>query len=224
MAMLHPIPDPTPAMISRQKLLEAAMRVFAESGFRGATTRRIADAAGVNEVTLFRQFKSKTALINAAAHLHAQLRMEHALPREPVSPLPEVTAWCSAQLTFLRDSRALIRKCMAELEEHPQMAECMRHGPDLAQGQLREYARRLCRQRGADAGNDQVVVACMMLQGALFSDAMGRDMMPHLFPRPLRLAGHQYARAFLQMLGLPADAPSRSNGASPRGPRRAPRS
>ncbi len=62
------------------------MRVFAESGFRGATTRRIAEAAGVNEVTLFRQFKSKTALINEAAELYARRRSEEALPQQPVSP------------------------------------------------------------------------------------------------------------------------------------------
>jgi AcrR family transcriptional regulator len=58
--MQHPID-------SRDRLIEAAIRVFAESGFRGATTRRIAEAAGVNEVTLFRLFKTKGALIDEAA-------------------------------------------------------------------------------------------------------------------------------------------------------------
>ena len=35
----------TPNLVNRQKLLEAAARVFAEAGFRGATTRRIAEEA-----------------------------------------------------------------------------------------------------------------------------------------------------------------------------------
>ena len=47
----------------REQLLEAALKVFADAGFRGATTRRIAQEAGVNEVTLFRQFGSKEGLI-----------------------------------------------------------------------------------------------------------------------------------------------------------------
>ena len=47
----------------REQLLEAAVKVFANAGFRGATTRRIAQEAGVNEVTLFRQFGSKEGLI-----------------------------------------------------------------------------------------------------------------------------------------------------------------
>lgn len=187
--------------VSRQRLLEAAMQVFAESGFRGATTRRIAEAAGVNEVTLFRHFKSKTALINEAAKLYARQRSEEALPAEPVDPLAELTTWCTAHLALLRNTRGVIRKCMAEVEEHPQMAGCMRMGPDVAHGQLKEYATRLARLRGWRVTPGEIVVACMMLQGSLFSDAMGRDVMPDLFPRPVRHAGAMYARGFLRMLG-----------------------
>jgi len=199
-------------MISRQKLLEAAMRVFAESGFRGATTRRIAEEAGVNEVTLFRLFKSKTALINEAAQLHAQRRTEFALPAEPTDPLRELTVWSAAQLAFLRKSRALIRKCMAEFEEHPQMGECMRHGPLLVETQLRAYTHVLCRRHGIDPRDGLVEVACTMLMGALFADAMGRDFMPEKYPQPERRAPTLYARLFLRALGVPNAKQARANG------------
>jgi AcrR family transcriptional regulator len=199
-------------VVSRQKLLDAAMRVFAESGFRGATTRRIAEEAGVNEVTLFRHFKSKTVLINEAARLHAQRRTRSALPEEPQDPLAEVTEWCTSQLTFLRHTRALIRKCMAELEEHPQMGQCMRQGPDLSHAQLHAYAVTLVARYGSPLSPTDVKVACMMLQGALFSDAMGRDMMPDLYPRPLRRAGAEYARTFLRMLDVDVTRAARSIG------------
>jgi hypothetical protein len=82
------------------------------------------------------------------------------------------------------------------------MAACMRHGPDLSQAQLGTYVRRLVAVRALDVSDADVQVACMMLQGALFSDAMGRDMMPDLFPRPLRRAGAQYARLLLRMIGI----------------------
>ncbi len=193
-------------LVSRQKLLEAAMRVFAESGFRGATTRRIAEEAGVNEVTLFRQFKSKTALINEVAELYARRRSEEALPAGPVSPLRELSEWCSAHLALLRNSREMIRKCMAEVHEHPQMAGCMRRGPDVVHRQLQDYATKLVRQRGLDVSDDDIHGACMMLQGALFADAMGRDIMPDLYP-PLRRAGPGYARLFLRMLGADGNDP-----------------
>lgn len=190
------------------------MRVFTESGFRGATTRRIAEAAGVNEVTLFRHFKSKSALINEAAELYARQRRDHDLPAEPAAPLEELATWCSSQLRLLRERRDLIRKCMAEVEEHPQMADCMRKGPDVVHDQLRVYATRLARRHGLSLTAEEINVSCMMLQGSLFADAMGRDIMPELFPRPLRDAGLQYASAFLRMLGVsPSDG--RREGARP---------
>jgi AcrR family transcriptional regulator len=199
-------------MISRQQILDAAFRVFAEYGFRGATTRRIADAAGVNEVTLFRRFKSKTALINEAAQLYAQRRAVGALPEIPVDPAHELTAWCAAQLDHLERSRGIIRKCMAELEEHPEMADCMRHGPVATQGELRKYARTLLARHGRDPRITAVADACTMLHGALFADAMGREMVPSIYPQPRSRAPGHYARTFLRALGIPDATAARTNG------------
>ena len=187
------------------------MRVFAESGFRGATTRRIAEAAGVNEVTLVRQFKSKAALINEVAELYARQRGEEALPAGPASPLQELTEWCDAHLALLHNSRDMIRKCMAEVDLYPQMAGCMRRGPDVVHRQLREYTEQLVRQRGLDLTSEQIQVACLMLQGSMFAETMGRDIMPDMYPPPQR-AGEAYARMFLRMLGMEA-RPTRSGSA-----------
>src|SRR5258708_19287405 len=49
--------------LTRQRILEAAERVFSRDGFQGATTREIAREAGVNEVTLFRHFRSRDDLL-----------------------------------------------------------------------------------------------------------------------------------------------------------------
>lgn len=49
----------------RQQILKTAIRLFAQKGFRGTTTREIALAAGVNEVTIFRNFASKQDLYTA---------------------------------------------------------------------------------------------------------------------------------------------------------------
>lgn len=49
-----------------EKLLLAAIEVMAEKGYLGASTKEIAAAAGVNEVTLFRHFGCKSNLLEAA--------------------------------------------------------------------------------------------------------------------------------------------------------------
>ncbi len=50
---------------ARDRILDAALESFAEKGFSGTSTKEIARRAKVNEVTVFRQFKSKRALFSA---------------------------------------------------------------------------------------------------------------------------------------------------------------
>ena len=57
------LPRTSAAAETRQRLLDAAARVFARSGLEGATTREIAREAKVNEVTLFRHFQTKEKLL-----------------------------------------------------------------------------------------------------------------------------------------------------------------
>ena len=51
---------------TRDKILRAFLALAAERGMAGITTRDIAAAAGVNEVTLFRHFGDKASLARAA--------------------------------------------------------------------------------------------------------------------------------------------------------------
>lgn len=55
-----------PKAISDDRILDAAVATMAEHGYAGATTRQIAAAAAVNEVTLFRKFGSKANLLREA--------------------------------------------------------------------------------------------------------------------------------------------------------------
>lgn len=54
-----------PTATTRDKLLHAALNIFSRDGLQGATTKAIAAEAGVNEVTLFRLFRSKDGLLEA---------------------------------------------------------------------------------------------------------------------------------------------------------------
>lgn len=47
---------------TREKILEAGLKLFSKKGYLGATTKEIAKSAGVAELTLFRHFSSKERL------------------------------------------------------------------------------------------------------------------------------------------------------------------
>lgn len=49
----------------RQHFIDAALHLFSTRGFRGTTTKAIAEAAGVSEALLFRYFPSKADLYGA---------------------------------------------------------------------------------------------------------------------------------------------------------------
>jgi AcrR family transcriptional regulator len=49
----------------RQQILRVAVNLFAQRGFRGTTTKEIANAAGVSEAIIFRHFATKQELYSA---------------------------------------------------------------------------------------------------------------------------------------------------------------
>jgi outer membrane protein len=184
---------------TKQQLIDAALRVYAEGGFRGATTRRIADEAGVNEVTLFRLFGSKGALIEEALRSRATLVQRPALPERPVNPQRELTDWAAADHAFMLDSAGMLRASLAEMHQHPECADSTATHPEGSYAQLTAYLERLVHHRFIPGTTDTKPAAAMLL-GTIFADAMGRDLMPAMFP-PRDEAPATYVRLFLRAVG-----------------------
>ncbi len=186
---------------TKQQLLEAAARVYSELGFRGATTRRIAEEAGVNEVTLFRLFGTKSALIQEAVRARSGMTPRQTLPDVPHDPQQELTEWAARDHEFMIQFRDLMRTAMAEVNERPDCAFSTAEHSLCSIQELRGYIERLGKHRfipadsAADAGP-----ASLMLVGTLFADAMGRDITPSVLP-PIERAASTYVRLFLRSLG-----------------------
>ncbi len=188
-------------MSVRDQLLEAAARLYAEAGYRGATTRRIAIQAGVNEITLFRHFGSKDALIREAISRAGSSLVPDMLPETPREPFREVRDWAKAHIAELRERRSLIRTCMGEIEEHPGLISAEGSSTALAAKALCRYVRRL-RETGLAKADFDESAASAMLMGGLFADAMGRDIMPDMYRNDPEHALEQYVRLFLRALGV----------------------
>ena len=184
----------------RDQLLDAAVRVYAEAGYRGATTRRIALEAGVNEITLFRHFGSKDVLMREAIE-RSREGATFTLPADPADPVAELTEFATAHLAAMRERRSLIRTCMGEFEEHPEIMTPAGSPPAQAAAALSGYLRRLRELRLATATFDECVAATMLM-GVIFADAMGRDIMRDMFPRDAEATLREYVRIFLRGVGV----------------------
>jgi AcrR family transcriptional regulator len=185
----------------RDRILDAAKRVYEQHGFRGATTRLIAIEAGVNEVTIFRTFGSKAALFEALMQNHVSQSPIPPLPDNPDDPEGDLTEWVASVLTHMRDNRALIRTSFGEIEERPEAAICICEGPNCAGMLLTDYVLRLQSLGLADADGD-IQTAVAMLMSSMFGDAISRDVMPNAFPQPESEAPQKYVRVFMRALGV----------------------
>lgn len=216
----------------REKIITAAMTAYAESGFQGATTRRVAEIAGVNEVTIFRNFGSKAALMDEALFRRvAELKIvDPPLPLVPVDPLEELTNWCGQFLRQMRGSRDLLRKAMgaAEARFH-EMANGFEPAR-CADREVNEYVKALVRHGWvspdllAEPNHEELLIASQtLLIGALWGDAMARELKddPAMWVPETR-AALRYVQVFLRALGIahsataePAHAGSASSTSTP---------
>jgi len=184
----------------RERILRAATELYAETGFRGTTTRQIAQRAGVNEVTVFRHFGSKTALLHEAIRCACARPEPNLLPELPRRPQEELLHWARATWESLWQRRGVIRTAMGESEEHPGLYPKENSATACAGRELAGYLERL---RGAGLAEPtlDVPAATAMLMGTLFADAMTRDILPFIYRGESGPALLEYVTLFLRAIG-----------------------
>lgn len=185
----------------REKILHAATQLYAETGFRGTTTRQIAERAGVNEVTLFRHFGSKTALLHEAIQCACAPREAAGLPELPQQVREELLRWARETWTGLWNRRAVIRTALGELAAHPELYPRENSATACAGRELARYLERI-RVAGITPVEFDVSAATATLMGALFSDAMTRDILPFVYRQEPMHAIEQYVELFLRAIGV----------------------
>jgi TetR/AcrR family fatty acid metabolism transcriptional regulator len=98
------------------QILDAATRIFASKGFRAATTKEIAAAAGISEGTIYNYFESKYDLLVA---MSKRLALESLYQLEALPPETSVRGYVTAVVTdrfqMLINHMDLIRALMPEV-------------------------------------------------------------------------------------------------------------
>jgi len=190
---------------SRDRLLEVAARVYAESGYHGTTTRRIAEEAGLNEVTLFRQFGSKDALLRAAIE-QADRHSRASLNAGATDPIPELHRWARTSIHRFYHHQKLIRQILGDTVQRPEIAPRICEDPSDEMNQLVGFLAELERRGVLHAGDPLLLEgAAAMLVHSLLSHALWRDMVTDI--PPLDDCADLFVDLLLRALRAPGSPP-----------------
>ncbi len=162
---------------TRERILTATREVIGRKGKRGATTREIADVAGVNEATLFRHFGTKEALLVACAqHFCGHLQLADVaaqLTGDLAENLHAIARLMFARFEALQD---MIRWSLVEQEYEKDIFAQTAWRPQLAiLTVLTEFMRRRI-EAGELRGDPQNLA--MVFLGIVFMHALGRRKFP----------------------------------------------
>jgi AcrR family transcriptional regulator len=107
-------------------MTDAAIAVFSELGYERATTRELAERAGVSEGLIYRHFGGKRELLFAA------LETEREKGMDPVEPLPAGSSLADHIAHIMRKAidhawrrKEFVRVCMSLAMIDPELAEIM---------------------------------------------------------------------------------------------------
>ena len=90
---------------------------------------------------------------------------------------------------------------MGEMEERPELTARAAEAPTRATNELCAYFKRL-KKLGFTDDEFEPIVASTVLIAALFHDAMGREIMPDIYPKPASKAPAKYAQFILRAIGV----------------------
>lgn len=150
--------------------MDAALRLVSKGGYLGASTRDIAAAAGVAEVTLFRHFGSKERLFAAMLQRYAFANRLRELVRE-IECLPVEEALFRVGVNFLqtlKEREALVRITLSEASRYPKAVRAMHER--LMSNTVETLGRHLAdRVRAGELGRVATRFAAQAFLDALFA-------------------------------------------------------
>ena len=184
-------------MNTEDKILDATIMLLDQVGWKGATTKRIASEAGVNEVTVFRKFKNKEALLKAAKERSANTFLDELDSLFDIDDSCDVdvylmTIWKNASQMI--DKRInLIRISMEEVRGIPLEEKVLPKISDMISHHLVEYFQKQIK-RGVIRNIDPEVAGL-----TIFSIVFQMNVMWKIYEQKQEKDQEQYMKNFLEI-------------------------
>lgn len=188
----------------RQQILDVAVQLFSQKGFRGTTTKEIALAAGVNEAIIYRHFATKSELYSAimdqkaksSAMQEMQRALEEAMERAEDRQVFESLAFHMLEF-HEHDDMAMRILLYSALEGHELAEMIYRNHIARTHRQLAEYVKK----RVADGAFRRVdpMLAVRGFLGMLINHVMFKKFFHQYGDEPIRFTNRQAAERFTDL-------------------------
>ncbi len=146
----------------RRQIIESALEVFKEKGFKGATTSEIAEAASITEVTLFRYFKSKQDIfLEGITPILLKTLEDVVITSSGLNQQERLKALLLNRITFISENYDTVRLILNESSAIHEMGQS-----DFSEG-IRNIIERMLESSNADPVRKRQAVRLVM--GSLLS-------------------------------------------------------
>ena len=130
---------------TKERILDAAIALMSKKGFSSTSVREIAAQAEVAEMTLFRKFKNKQALLEGITERYTKAFSNAKVFAEEWTYELE-TDLCTLSSTyqrFMEENKAIVLLAYKEAGVHNEVSEGLTANPKLMKAHLTDYLRNM---------------------------------------------------------------------------------
>lgn len=176
-----------PKIVSDEAVFRATVQTVIERGYAGATTKQIAEAANVSEVTLFRKYGSKAALVQQAIATLTDAVDFTTAATYTGDVTADLLRVVQSYQSVAEENGHFVYVLFTEVPRHPELSHLV--GRPL--GMMNMIGRLLARYQAEGVlRHEHPLHAVAALLGPVMVTNLMREVRPDLAPPLLDLAGH----------------------------------
>lgn len=180
------------------KIINATFEILQEEGFTKATTKKIATKAGVNEVTIFRNFENKKHLVEVTKEYHLNILLEKLEEIFDFSEDDEIEEYLHSNFVGLlnlpESDFSVIKVGMEEVRDVPEQKQMISRISKTVIGKLEEYFLVQIDKKRIRA------VDARVLGGICFSITFQSIILWKVYENISETEANSYAQSFLDIL------------------------
>ena len=181
-----------------EKIIKATFGILQREGFTKATTKKIAAEAGVNEVTIFRNFKNKNNLVEVTKEYYLQRYLEKMEEIFDFNEDDEIEDYLQSNfmgiLNLSENEYSIIKLAMEEVRNIPEKKQLISRITDTIISKLEEFFK-FQMEKGKIRNIDARVLA-----GICFSITFQSVILWKVYDISPSVETNQYANNFLDIL------------------------